>query len=83
MVLKNTLEQLLLRTSLAELSASLPLINRYLYAVAVNIHNCSEWVHATSCMCCGQAKGHVRTVTKVLCVPEPRGKHMLGERMHE
>ena len=38
MVLRNTLEQLLLRMSLAEWSASLPLINRYLYAVTVNIH---------------------------------------------
>jgi hypothetical protein len=38
MVLRSTLEQLLLRMNLVELSASLPLINRYLYAVTLNIH---------------------------------------------
>ena len=70
MVLRSTLEQLLLRMNLAELSASLPLISRYLHAVAVHICICSEWVYPTSFMCCCQVTGHVCTVKKVLCVYE-------------
>ena len=84
MVLRSTLEQSLLRTSLAGLSASLPLINRYPYAS-------SQLMYTTAAnrsmlqvfMRCGQAAHHVLIVTKVLCVSGSRGRHMLDERTHE